>query len=41
MRGAGGTSGGLGQFFSGLIMMCGGCYVVLKARTVRSSFGMG
>ncbi|TYK65703.1 hypothetical protein [Colwellia echini] len=41
MRGAGGTSGGLGQFFVGLIMMCGGFYMLLNAITVSSSFGMG
>ncbi len=41
MRGAGGTSGGLGQFFIGLIMMCGGFYLLLNAITVSSSFGMG
>jgi len=41
MSGAGGTSGGLGQFFLGLIMMCGGFYLLLNAITVSSSFGMG
>ena len=41
MRGAGGTSGGLGSFFIGLIMMCGGFYMLLNAITVTSSFGMG
>ena len=41
MRGAGGTSGGLGSFFIGLIMMCGGFYLLLNAITVSSSFGMG
>lgn len=41
MRGAGGTSGGLGQFFLGLIMMCGGFYLLLNAIAVHSSFGMG
>ena len=40
MRGAGGTSGGLGHFFIGLIMMCGGFYMLLNAITVSSSFGM-
>ena len=30
MKGAGGTSGGSGQFFLGLIMMCGGFYLLLK-----------
>lgn len=41
MRGAGGTSGGLGQFFIGFIMMCTGFYLLLNAITVSSSFGMG
>lgn len=41
MRGAGGSSGGLGQFFIGLIMMCGGFYMLLNAIVVRSHFGMG
>ncbi|MGV2872353.1 hypothetical protein [Colwellia sp. E150_009] len=41
MKGAGGTSGGLGQFFIGLIMMCGGFYMLLNAIHVSSSFGMG
>lgn len=41
MRGAGGTSGGLGSFCIGLIMMCGGFYMLLNAITVTSSFGMG
>lgn len=41
MKGAGGTSGGLGNFFIGLIMMCGGFYMLLNAINVTSSFGMG
>jgi len=41
MKGAGGTSGGLGHFFIGLIMMCGGFYMLLNAINVTSSFGMG
>lgn len=41
MRGAGGSSGGLGHFFIGLIMMCGGFYMLLNAITVTSTFGMG
>tara|TARA_B110001452_G_scaffold265072_1_gene269149 strand:- start:842 stop:1294 length:453 start_codon:yes stop_codon:yes gene_type:complete len=41
LKGAGGTSGGFGQFFLGLIMMCGGFYLLLNAITVTSSFGMG
>ncbi|MBF0264424.1 MAG: hypothetical protein HQL46_04070 [Gammaproteobacteria bacterium] len=41
MRGAGGTSGGAGQFFIGFIMMCGGFYMLLNAIHVTSSFGFG
>ncbi len=41
MRGAGGTSGGLGNFFIGLIMMCSGFYMLLNAITVTSNFGVG
>ncbi|WP_448547031.1 hypothetical protein [Thalassotalea fusca] len=40
MRGAGGTSGGLGHFFIGLAMMCGGFYLLFNAITVSSTFGM-
>ncbi|AJQ92158.1 hypothetical protein [Gynuella sunshinyii] len=41
MKGAGGTSGGIGQFFIGLIMLCGGGYMLLNAISVTSSFGFG
>lgn len=41
MRGAGGTSGGLGQFFIGFIMMCAGFYMLLNSISVTSNFGMG
>ena len=41
MRGAGGTDGGIGQFLIGLVMMCGGFYLLFSAITVQSSFGMG
>lgn len=41
MNGAGGSSGGIGQFFIGLIMMCGGFYMLLNAIRVTSSFGLG
>ena len=41
MRGAGGTSGGIGQFMIGFIMMCSGCFMLLNAIRVTSSFGMG
>ena len=39
MNGAGGTSGGVGLFFIGLLMMCGGFYMLLNAITVTSNFG--
>jgi len=39
MRGAGGTSGGTGQFFLGLVMMCGGFYLLLNSVVVSSAFG--
>ena len=41
MQGAGGTQGGIGQFFIGLAMMIAGFYLLLNAITVTSSFGMG
>ncbi|MES2743598.1 MAG: hypothetical protein V4754_21970 [Pseudomonadota bacterium] len=40
MNGAGGTSGGSGQFLLGLVMMCGGFYLLLNAIVVSSSFGL-
>ncbi|MBY0574159.1 MAG: hypothetical protein K2P84_10795 [Undibacterium sp.] len=39
MRGAGGTTGGSGQFLLGLIMMCGGFYMLLSAISVNANFG--
>ncbi len=41
MRGAGGTSGGLSQFFIGLTMLCGGGYLLLSSITVTTNFGLG
>ncbi len=41
MRGAGGSSGGAGQFFVGFVMMCGGFYMLLNSIQVTSTFGMG
>jgi len=41
MKGAGGSSGGIGHFFIGLIMMCGGFYMLLNAISVTSNFGLG
>ncbi|MBC7894550.1 MAG: hypothetical protein H7066_04000, partial [Cytophagaceae bacterium] len=38
MKGAGGTSGGLGLFFAGLAMVVGGGYVLLQRVTVSSGF---
>lgn len=39
MRGAGGTSGGAGQFFVGLIMLCGGIYLLLNSITIHAHYG--
>ncbi len=41
MRGAGGTPGGVGQFFLGLGMLVGGGYLLLSSIIVTSRFGMG
>lgn len=41
MRGAGGTSGGAGQFFIGLIMFCGGLYLLLNSITISAPYGFG
>lgn len=41
MKGAGGTSGGVGEFFLGLAMLCGGGYLLLNAISVHSTFGWG
>lgn len=38
MNGAGGTSGGIGTFFIGLLMMCVGFYLLLNSISVTSSF---
>ncbi|WP_019613283.1 hypothetical protein [Psychromonas ossibalaenae] len=40
MKGAGGTSGGIGTFFIGLIMMSGGFYLLLNAISVTSNFAL-
>lgn len=40
MKGAGGSSGGVGQFFIGLIMMIGGFYLLLNAISVSSHFAL-
>ena len=39
MRGAGGTSGGLGQFFIGIVMLCGGIYLLLNSITIHAHYG--
>ena len=41
MRGAGGTEGGLGRFFIGLLMLIGGGYLFLQSILVRSTFSLG
>lgn len=41
MRGAGGTSGGVGQFILGFCMMCGGFYLLLNSIMVTSHFSLG
>lgn len=40
-RGAGGTSGGVGQFLLGFAMLCGGIYMLLQSIVVTSNFSMG
>ena len=37
-RGAGGTSGGLGEFFGGLVLIAIGAYLLLSRVTVHTSF---
>ena len=39
-NGAGGSSGGIGQFFLGLIMMIGGGYLLLNSIHVYNSFSL-
>jgi hypothetical protein len=39
--GAGGSSGGIGNFFIGLIMLIGGGYLLLDAIHIYNSFSMG
>ncbi len=41
MRGAGGTEGGIGRFFTGLIMMAAGGYLFLHNIQVSIGFGLG
>ncbi len=41
MRGAGGTEGGIGRFFVGLVMMIAGGYLFLHNIQVSIGFGLG
>lgn len=41
MRGAGGTSGGAGEFLLGFVMFCSGGYLLLDRIQVHSGFGWG
>lgn len=41
LKGAGGTQGGIGRFFIGLIMMVGGGYLFLDAIRITQHFSMG
>jgi hypothetical protein len=41
MRGAGGTSGGTGSFFIGLLMALAGFYLLLSRITVSHAFDLG
>ena len=41
IKGAGGTPGGIMTFLVGLVMACGGFYLLFNAIVVRASFGLG
>jgi len=41
MRGAGGSNGGLGLFFIGFFMFCGGIYMLLNSITFYANYGFG
>lgn len=41
VSGAGGTSGGIGSFFLGVCMMCGGFYLLLQSIVVSAPFSLG
>jgi len=40
-NGVGGTRGGLGPFFIGFAMLCGGIYMLLQSIRVTSHYGFG
>jgi uncharacterized protein len=40
-QGAGGTSGGVGTFIIGFLMMCTGFYMLLQSIVVTQTFGLG
>ncbi len=41
MKGAAGTPGGIITFLAGLVMACGGFYLLLNSIVMRASFGFG
>jgi hypothetical protein len=41
IKGAGGTQGGIGRFFIGLVMMVGGGYLLLNSIQVTHHFSLG
>lgn len=41
MKGAGGTPGGVATFLIGLVMACGGFYLLLNSIVLRTNFGFG
>lgn len=41
MHGAGGTEGGVGRFFLGLVMFVGGGYLFLRSIQVTTNFSLG
>ncbi len=41
MRGAGGTTGGMGQFFIGATMLCGGLFLLLNSINISAPYGFG
>ena len=40
MRGAGGTSGGAGEFLISVIMLCGGVYLLLNSIVISTPHGL-